>query len=456
MAGKAGFGSRSAAVSGRRRRGALALALGVLGAALFASPALAVPQVNGVFTVTHVDLENQITQGPDGNIWVTLNEVTGDDVARITPAGQVTRFDLATVLNPVGITSQGNNLWVTWTNHVSRFAPGSTTTQSTMINEIGTAAHITVGPDNNLWTVGPTGAIRINPANPTINTQFGVLTQGRQIVRGAGNTLWATGADKVVHFTTAGAHVPNSPYTLPPGAGASNPQGIAAGPGNQVAFGNPTSDPQTIGRITPPGPPQLTNLGNLDAGFGVAFANDGAYWITQANGNNLRRFTPQGQSTFLGGFPALPNRGPRQITTGPNNTLWVTLVDNDPMNAANDRVARVTGVEPTPPQPPPNGCTDNEFEFAKAKKNRKKGTAKLPVGVPCAGEVELAKTKKVKADAEAAEAEGEVKLLVKSKGKARKRLNKRGKTKVKAEVTYTPDGGEPNTRTKKVKLKRRR
>jgi streptogramin lyase len=435
-----------------------ALAVGTVGALLVAaSSALAAPQVNGTFSVPGVTTNNQITQGPDGNMWVTIdNDGANNDVARInSQTGQVTKFNLDDVDSPAGISRLGNNLWVTATNEVARFAPGSTDATATTIAEIGSKRHITVGPDGNLWTVSDNGAIRINPADPTVNTQFAVLTQGRQIVRGAGNTLWATGADKVIHFTTAGTHVPNSPYTLAPGAGASNPQSIAAGPGNQAVYGNPTTDPQTIGRITPPGPPQLTNLGNLDAGFGIAFANDGAYWITQANGNNLRRFTPQGQSTFLGGFPAAPTRGPRQIAEGPNNTLWVTLVPNDPM-ASDAAVTRVTGVTPPSPPPPSNGgCTDNAFDFGKPKKNKKKGTAKLPVDVPCAGTVELAKTKKVKADEELAEAEGEEKLAIKAKGKAKRKLNKKGKAKVKAEVTYTPDGGEPSTQEKKVKLVKR-
>ena len=62
---------------------------------------------------------------------------------------------------------------------------------------------------------------------------------------GADNTLWATGGTQVINFTTAGTHVAGSPYEV--GGG---PQGIAAGPGLQIAYGNPGTDPQTIGRIT--------------------------------------------------------------------------------------------------------------------------------------------------------------------------------------------------------------
>jgi hypothetical protein len=107
------------------------------------------------------------------------------------------------------------------------------------------------------------------------------------------------------------------------------------------------------------------------------------------------------------------------------------------------------------PPPPPSPSPSNEFSFGKVKKNKKKGTAKLTVNVPGPGELELAKTKKVKADEERVDAEGSEKLLVKSKGKGRKKLRKKGKAKVVAEVTYTPDGGDPNTQSKRIKLKRK-
>ena len=383
-------------------------------------------------------------------MWATTPEAATDDVARInSQTGAVTKYDFtdATLDSPVGITRQGNNLWVTATNRVAGLPPrtpwGRWARRSSRLEARAASPSARTG---NLWAVSDGYVIKIPPANPTTRVSTpGLITAARQVVSGAGNTLWATGGTQVIHITTAPAQVAGSPYEL--GGG---PQGIAAGPGGQVAFGNPVNVPQQIGRITPPGAPQLTNLGALDAGFGVVFGNDGAYWFSQYNGNNLRRFTPQGQSTFLGGFPAFPNRGPRYLAKGPNNTLWVNL--DVPGDASNDRVARVTGVSPTPPTPP---TPENDFEFGKVKKNKHKGTAKLTVNVHGVGELDLAKTKKVKADEETAEAAGEEKLSIKPKGKANKKLNKKGKAKVLAEVTYTPEGGEPNTQTKKIKLVKR-
>jgi Ca2+-binding RTX toxin-like protein len=108
------------------------------------------------------------------------------------------------------------------------------------------------------------------------------------------------------------------------------------------------------------------------------------------------------------------------------------------------------------PQTPDGGTPpSNDFSFGKAKKNKRKGTAILTVSVPGAGDLELAKSEKVKGDDERATAEGSVKLKLKPKGTAKRRLADRGKAKVKAEVTYAPDGGDPATKSKRIKLAKR-
>jgi hypothetical protein len=122
-----------------------------------------------------------------------------------------------------------------------------------------------------------------------------------------------------------------------------------------------------------------------------------------------------------------------------------------------DRDGTVTiNVQP-PGQPPDDGLPPNDFTFGKVKKNKKKGTAKLTVTVPFpgAGDLELAKSKKLKGDAKRAAAEGRVKLKVRPKGKTKKKLADKGKAKVTAVVTFTPDGGTPNTEDKKIKLVKR-
>ena len=99
--------------------------------------------------------------------------------------------------------------------------------------------------------------------------------------------------------------------------------GHRRGSERQVAYANPVDSPQNVG--TDPGPggtPQKFELLNTDP-FGVTFGQDGAYWISRFQGNDLLRLTTAGQITMLGGFS--PAAGPRKIATGPGNTLWTTL-----------------------------------------------------------------------------------------------------------------------------------
>jgi hypothetical protein len=105
-------------------------------------------------------------------------------------------------------------------------------------------------------------------------------------------------------------------------------------------------------------------------------------------------------------------------------------------------------------QPLP-GPVSNDFSFGKLRRNRKRGTAKLPVNVPGPGELDLAKTEKVKPQAKRAPGAGEVKLAIKPKGESKRALRKNGKANVRAKVTYTPDGGDPNTESRLLKLVKR-
>jgi Tol biopolymer transport system component len=134
---------------------------------------------------------------------------------------------------------------------------------------------------------------------------------------------------------------------------------------------------------------------------------------------------------------------------GFSGTDSFTVKVRDELAFGSDRATVTVNVQPQGP----GGGGDNDFTFGKVKKNARKGTAKLTVNVPGAGDVDLAKSKKVKGAEKRATSEGSVKLAVKPKGKAKEKLADTGKAKVKAEVTYTPDGGDPSTKSKRVKLK---
>jgi hypothetical protein len=100
----------------------------------------------------------------------------------------------------------------------------------------------------------------------------------------------------------------------------------------------------------------------------------------------------------------------------------------------------------------------NAFTVGAAVRNKKKGTASVPVTVPDAGTIALSGrgVKGVAASKSVAvSGGGTVNLLVKAKGKTKRKLNANGKAKVKVSITYTPTGLAANTQQTKVKLKKK-
>jgi hypothetical protein len=167
--------------------------------------------------------------------------------------------------------------------------------------------------------------------------------------------------------------------------------------------------------------------------------------VSQPSHGQISGFNPSSETlTYM---PDSAFAGPDTFTYratnqfGNSNTATVTI--------------DVAAPPPPPPPPPPPGPPSNEFEFGKAKENKKRGTAKLTVEVPGPGALEL-EGRRVKDASEQAESAGDVTLPVRAKGAAKHRLRQDAKTLVTVDVTYTPDGGSPNTEEKSLKLVRRR
>jgi len=101
----------------------------------------------------------------------------------------------------------------------------------------------------------------------------------------------------------------------------------------------------------------------------------------------------------------------------------------------------------------------NGFSIGTATRNKKKGSALVPLTLPDAGHVTVSgnglKGRVAAASKSAAVGAGTVNLLIKAKGKKRRTLNETGKVKLNVAVTYTPTGGSANTRSVNVKLKKK-
>jgi hypothetical protein len=99
----------------------------------------------------------------------------------------------------------------------------------------------------------------------------------------------------------------------------------------------------------------------------------------------------------------------------------------------------------------------NTFTLGATTHDKKKGTATLTLNLPNPGNLRGSGNGVRVAGAAAiskAVGAGPAQLLIKAKGRKKRQLNQTGKVKLKVAVTYTPTGGDPGTRSLKVKLKK--
>jgi streptogramin lyase len=319
-------------------RRATAAALVTLASLLLAAPAVAAPAVSGEFDVPGLGSNNKLVQGPDGNIWMTLDG-NNRDVARITPAGAVSEFDLEAV-TPKGIAVGPEGLiWIARNGGVVSFDPANPvgTKKITGIAPIGLEPSIALGPDGNLWASGENKLVRIPPANPLAATEVPVPGLGAvKDIDAAGSLIVVAGFKRIVAVNAAGVVVGNQ-------AVAGQAQGVAGGAGGQYAFTQPVTAPKEIGLLSPIAAPIIRSAEGTDP-FGIALGSDGAYWSPEFISDGLSRITADGTVSGLTGFAK--NSGARQIAAGPGNTLWVTL-------EMTKKVGRVSGLEPPVVVPPP-------------------------------------------------------------------------------------------------------
>jgi hypothetical protein len=170
--------------------------------------------------------------------------------------------------------------------------------------------------------------------------------------------------------------------------------------------------------------------------------------------------TPQNQLAQFGGGDIPPGQ------TGTATIAWPNLRPSVAATVESDADADGFG-DDTQDKCPVDRTTQAlcQFSFGKLKRNKKRGTAVLPVTVPGAGTLSLSgrgvagqqasTSRAASAGGRAVASASTVKLMVKGKGKKRKALNKTGKVKLNLAITYTPTGGDPSTKSMKVKLKKK-
>ena len=158
----------------------------------------------------------------------------------------------------------------------------------------------------NVWVVDSNGVAKVNTAAAPTFDDVPSGAGGREIALGGDGRMWWAdfGGSAIQATTTARRHHQVTDTTAAP-------QGIAAGPGTQMAFGAPNN---LLGRVGPAGGAQYTTDAGGDRGFGIVFAQDGAYWAPRFPKDSLGRLARTGGYTTPISLPA--GSGPRRIAAG--------------------------------------------------------------------------------------------------------------------------------------------
>ncbi|MGH2835266.1 MAG: virginiamycin B lyase family protein, partial [Solirubrobacteraceae bacterium] len=268
---------------------------------------------------------NEITAGPDGNLWFT--EFDADKIGRITPSGTVTEYPIPTADGePQGITAgPDGNLWFTETNtnQIGQITPTGTITEYTIPTADSYPDDIAAGADGNLWfaegdanqiaEITPTGTITEYPI-PTADSE------PEDITAGPDGNLWFTepDANQIGRITSTGTV---TEYAIP--TPDTYVEGIVAGPDGNLWFTE--SDGNKIGEITPSGTITEYPVPTADSSPSEITAGpDGNLWFTEFDADKIGRITPSGAITEY----TLPNADaypePFGIAAGPDGNIWFT------------------------------------------------------------------------------------------------------------------------------------
>jgi virginiamycin B lyase len=343
-------GPRAAGVATRARSLVHGLAVGLAAMLVMPAAAAAIDE----YPVAPGANPGGITAGPDGALWFV--EEGTSTIGRITTAGAVTNhFPVATTptslpptdpnyVNALDQITAGpdGNLWFTQPrdNQIGVITPGGAVTEYDVSPSGARPDAITRGPDGNLWFTAP-GANLIGriTTGGSITTFPGAASGAQDITAGPDGALWFTASlgNSIGRITTDGNITAHFPVPTP----GAEPAGITMGPGGGLWFTE-----SAVGQIA-----QISTSGTVTEYPGAGAAPsaitggaDGALWFTQSLGNAIGRSTTGGAITNHFAVPT-PGSEPSDITAGPDGALWFTEF------AANKigRIATATPVVVTPP-----------------------------------------------------------------------------------------------------------
>jgi streptogramin lyase len=267
-----------------------------------------------------------ITRASDGNFWFTESFVNnqnaqGHNVGRITPAGQVTEFQVCDFCFPTDIV-QGSDGVLYFTKNDAPL--GRITTSGQVLpdageifsfNGNGLDAH---GDD--IWIADFNNAVihRYN-VQTGVFSEFATTSPTFDVAVAPNGIVWFTEGDgRIGRLNPATTGVPTEINV----EGA--PREINVASDGAVWFTERFS--QAVGRINPA--TNAVRLFPVDGGpEDIAPAADGSMWFTRSTAGNIARITPEGVITTQS--KAVKGSEPFGITVAPNGDPWFTMLSAD-------------------------------------------------------------------------------------------------------------------------------
>jgi streptogramin lyase len=264
-----------------------------------------------------------ITRASDGNFWFTESFVTnqnaqGHNVGRITPAGQVTEFQVCDFCFPTDIV-QGSDGVLYFTKNDAPL--GRITTSGQVLpdageifsfNGNGLDAH---GDD--IWIADFNNAVihRYN-VQTGVFSEFATTSPTFDVAVAPNGIVWFTEGDgRIGRLNPATTGVPTEINV------EGFPREINVASDGAVWFTERFS--QAVGRINPA--TNAVQMFPVDGGpEDIAPAADGSMWVTRSTAGNIARITPEGVITTQS--KAIKGSEPTGITVAPNGDPWFTMM----------------------------------------------------------------------------------------------------------------------------------
>jgi virginiamycin B lyase len=299
-----------------------------------------------------------ITLGPDGNIWFA--EPGTNKIGRITPAGQITHFDIPTPSSfPTAITAgPDGRIWFTELvgNKIGALSmTGGVPVEYTSAS-IGQPTGITAGPPpGSLWFTNGASSFycRISVAG-SVGHCTDILKTQNGIAATPDGYIFLTYSDGVAREDDLSACLTSSTCG---GSGINNPvmagsfpRRIAPGRDGSLWFAEETSS--TIGRLiaSTNAIAEFPTLTSAAVPSGVTFAPDATIWFTESAANKIGRMSTTGTGQVEYPVPT-SNSGPNDLTWGPDGSIWFT-------EETGDKIGRL--------KPNPNGDVNGDGIIAVA------------------------------------------------------------------------------------------